>query len=193
MFECLTYLESFCSNRSSLQTILEEMPLPSERHILHQKSSGCKLPCSYFEYEAMQVTLKDLSFKLKIFKTLTFRKIGDTSLAQEFAPHMDRACLLTLELSTGDVETDFEVPAYSVGGFIGNVAGNLGMIFGMSLYAIPFATITSYDRYNTYYLECNEIPKPVNLMIQIKPVLLNGTGRKKCPSCFCCLRHSHGH
>ncbi len=61
---------------------------------------------------------------------------------------MDKACFLTLRLSTEDVETVVEIPAYSIWSFVGNVAGNLGMLFGTSIYSIPFSAIRTYDRYS---------------------------------------------
>ncbi len=67
-----------------------------------------------------------------------FREREATSLEPDFAPHMERAAILTLELSTGSVETMIEIPAFSPMGFIGNVAGNLGMFFGTALYNLAF-------------------------------------------------------
>ncbi len=74
------------------------------------------------------------------------RTLMETSTELEFAPHFDKASILTIKLSTADVETVYEIPAYYLWGFVGNVAGNLGMIFGTSLYSIGFSAITSYDR-----------------------------------------------
>ncbi len=64
----------------------------------------------------------------------------------EFVPLLHRAAIVTLELSTENVETVEQIPAKSVWGFVGNVAGNLGMLFGMSIYGVCFESMTNYDR-----------------------------------------------
>ncbi len=69
-------------------------------------------------------------------------------MAFEIVPHMQRACVATFELSTADVETVIEIPADSIWSFLGNVAGNLGMLFGTSLYGVFFTNINSLSRYD---------------------------------------------
>ncbi len=79
-------------------------------------------------------------------ETRTFREVEATSTRHKLAPS-DQSVTLMLELSTGDVETVVEVEAKSLWDFMGNIAGNLGMIFGTSIYSLQFPSIASYNRY----------------------------------------------
>ncbi len=60
---------------------------------------------------------------------------------------MEYGSLVTLELSTGDVETVVEVQAQSPWEFVGDIAGNLEMVFGTSLYSVGFSSIANSDMY----------------------------------------------
>ncbi len=69
---------------------------------------------------------------------------------------MELASIVTLELSTKDVETVIEVPANTVFNFVGDVAGNLGMIFGMSLFGVFFSSTNQVERYLLAFIQSNE-------------------------------------
>ncbi len=60
-------------------------------------------------------------------------------------PHSEIGTIVSFELSTEDVETVVETPSNSPLNFIGNVAGNLGMLFGISLHGLMFGPITDID------------------------------------------------
>ncbi len=52
--------------------------------------------------------------------------------------YANSVALLTLELSTDDVETVEQVPADSWYKFAGKVNGNIGMFFGFSLFHLTY-------------------------------------------------------
>ncbi len=89
-----------------------------------------------------------------------------TSTQDQLFPYMDQFMILMLELSTSDVETVLEVPANSLWDFVGNVAGNLGMFFGTSIYGLQFSSITSYDRHAHIVELCTSTTKTVLLSLQ---------------------------
>ncbi len=62
-----------------------------------------------------------------------------SSLLMELTSHADSIALLTLELSTDDVETFEEVPADSWSQFAGKINGNIGMFFGFSMFHLRLA------------------------------------------------------
>ncbi len=55
--------------------------------------------------------------------------------------------IITMELSTEDVETIKEVPSYTVFDFLSDVCGNVGMFFGLSLLKTQFSEKAFIERY----------------------------------------------
>ncbi len=61
-----------------------------------------------------------------------------SSLEIELGDFSNPLALLTMELSTDEVETLEEVPADSWIQFAGKVNGNIGMFFGFSLFHLSY-------------------------------------------------------
>ena len=61
-----------------------------------------------------------------------------SSLEIELGDYSDPLALLTMELSTDDIETLEEVPADSWIQLAGKVNGNIGMFFGFSLFRLSY-------------------------------------------------------
>ncbi len=69
-----------------------------------------------------------------------------SSLDIELSVYADYLASLTLELTTDEVETSEEVPAYSLLQLAGKINGNFGMYFGSALFHLQ------YSRYGTIIL-----------------------------------------
>ena len=73
------------------------------------------------------------------------REFAGASSLVDMMPHKEIGSVISLELSTEDVETVVQISANTVLSFVGNVAGNLGMLFGLSLYGLVFDPISRAD------------------------------------------------
>ena len=70
----------------------------------------------------------------------------------EFINVMDALGMLTMELSTDDVETFKDVPADSWFQLAGKINGNIGMYFGFSVFHLAYARSVVKWSYKYEYL-----------------------------------------
>ncbi len=65
-----------------------------------------------------------------------FRELEVTSTELKLTPQMDKIGTITFQLSTEDVETETEVPAYTISSLLSDIGGNVGIFTGLSLLSV---------------------------------------------------------
>ncbi len=65
-----------------------------------------------------------------------FSPLELTSTSLKMTPQMNKLGFITFQLSTEDVETEREVPAYTLLSLLSDLGGNIGIFTGISFFGV---------------------------------------------------------